>query len=250
MRTAILVSGHLRTALDCGPTLVKWLANPLDADIFVSTWDTSGFVTSKDGGSYLSVIETEVTEDTVKSIYGERIKGVNVESQKTLSNNFMRANLVNPFSKKRNKTHVSWADGMSWLMPRIYSMWHKVLDANRLRKEHGDYDLIIRCRPDLHFNTGLPDISLDEKTLYLPLAEIYRGWNDQFAFGTQKVMDAYCGIYEEFLDKLVSQNVDISNCAEYVIKHFCDANSLKKASVKFNYILQRRPKRIKLYQKP
>lgn len=250
MRTAILVSGHMRTALDCGPTLVQWLANPLDADIFVSTWDTSGFVTSKDGGQFLSVIESEITDSVLKSVYGERLKGFNIQSQKDLLPNFMRAKLVNPFSEKTNDTHVSWGNTMSWLMPRIYSMWYKIKDANMLRKEHGDYDLIIRCRPDSYFNKSLPEISLRDKALYLPLSEVYRGWNDQFAVGTQAVMDTYCSIYDEFLDKLVARNVDIAYCAEHVIQHLCYANNFQKINVKFDYYIQRRPKKIKLYQKP
>lgn len=239
----------MRTALDCGPTLVKWLANPLDADIFLSTWNTSGFVTSKNGGAFLSSIESEITEDVVKSIYGNRLKGFNIERQKDLFANFHRANSNNPFSNKMNKKHTAWNNSMSWLMPRIYSMWHKVKDSNRIRKEHGDYDFVIRCRPDLHFIRSLPEISLREKALYLSLSEIYRGWNDQFAFGTQEVMDAYCSIYDEFLDGLVAKNVDIAYCAEHVIRHLCNTNNYQKISVNFAYYIQRRPKKLKLYKK-
>lgn len=70
MRTAILLSGHMRTYKDCYKSLLENLVKPYGADVFVSTWDTLGYSINKPPHVYRK-IDLPIGETAIREAYGD-----------------------------------------------------------------------------------------------------------------------------------------------------------------------------------
>lgn len=66
--------------------------------------------------------------------------------------------------------------------------------------QRSDYDLVIRCRPDLAFNDKVEFRDLDPATLWVPKRYSWGGLCDQFAVGGTDVMVRYCEFYDHMDD--------------------------------------------------
>ena len=69
-------------------------------------------------------------------------------------------------------------------------------------KKHGiRYDAVLRCRPDLLFESPLPDLSkLDLNYIYVPDFHMYEGCNDRFAVGNPENMTIYMKKVDDWHD--------------------------------------------------
>jgi hypothetical protein len=76
--------------------------------------------------------------------------------------------------------------------------------CNRLRqiyeREHGiHYDVVLRCRPDLLFESPLPaPATLDLNYIYVPDFHMYEGCNDRLAIGNPENMTMYMNKFDEW----------------------------------------------------
>lgn len=109
-------------------------------------------------------------------------------------------------------------DCMSWWTP-IPCEYHYIIDhpynahrrpeisiGNTLNQWHNnfigfcivpaDYDVYVRCRPDILLS-GPVSLSIgDGNTVFIPSGnDYYNGINDQFAYGSYKAMKAYYSVY-------------------------------------------------------
>lgn len=102
-----------------------------------------------------------------------------------------------------------WGPEVGYQYPRIansfypahftLSFYHSLFKANTLKqlteKETGvNYDWVVRSRYDLALNFIIPFETLDETKLYVPndrMTPEHDFCNDQFAYGSSEVMDAY-----------------------------------------------------------
>lgn len=223
-KCAILLSGHMRTFSKCHESFMNMIARPLQADIFISTWATCGMSMLKDANRRIK--ESPIDESSLR-IY-ENIKAINIEQEQELKPNFLRKHKINTYTQKPNEQYQAYINaGFRYIVPRLYSMWYKINDVNKLRKEYESkngfqYDIVIRCRPDLLFKNKIHqeiwDIS--ENKLYIARSECHAGWNDQFAFGNSLIMDVYAEMYN-YLDQYISENLDIGIWAEGLMeRHF------------------------------
>ena len=82
--------------------------------------------------------------------------------------------------------------------------------CDRLRqayeKENGiRYDAVLRCRPDLLFESPLPDLStLDLNYIYVPDFHMYEGCNDRLAIGNPATMTIYMKKIDDWHDYIAA----------------------------------------------
>jgi len=244
MKTAILLSGHMRTYKKCLQAFMDKMVTPLDADIFVSTWDCTGFASAKKR-FHTGRKDHEITQEILSQVYGNHLKLSCIENIPSLWSNFQRKNLLNTASGQPNCLYRSWNAPSQAIMPRFYSMCYKIKSCNELRKLYEEtnsvkYDLIIRSRPDLLMrNFTLEGCDLSSNNWHIPLCENYRGWNDQFALGNSETMNHYCDVYES-LDRYISENFEYSQWVEGIFQRHAKEHKIKKQSCpKIFYTIER-----------
>jgi uridine kinase len=185
MRVALLISGYLRSFEHNLENIKNKIIN-----IFNSV------------DVYLHITENELTED----------RYLNINQQKTIEK---IKKILNPTStivesniafSKNSKKNI------------IYNQWIKYYKLNKLKKIHeeiyGEYDLVIKIRPDLHFVSDIDfskknnlisvpkDSKIDRNKLLNPIDNFI---TDTFAFGDSKSMDLYFDIFKN-LDELTKEH--------------------------------------------
>jgi hypothetical protein len=95
-------------------------------------------------------------------------------------------------------------------LQRYLQQLHGLKMCDRLRqayeKENGiRYDAVLRCRPDLLFESPLPDLStLDLNYIYVPDFHMYEGCNDRLAIGNPVNMTIYMKKIDDWHDYVVA----------------------------------------------
>lgn len=85
-------------------------------------------------------------------------------------------------------------------------MFYKIHHANELVKnsaKYNDYDIVIRCRPDLNIviddlNSYIEEITQDRNLIYTSYINAV-GYGDQFAIGSKDAMDIYSSLWTKAL---------------------------------------------------
>jgi len=88
----------------------------------------------------------------------------------------------------------------------MQAMFYKIQACNNLRKDfakenHIKYDYVIRLRTDIMLETPL-DLKHNQNNLFIPSYGDYGGINDQFAYGSEELMDIYSSIYDNMFNYL------------------------------------------------
>lgn len=174
MKTAVLISGQMRTADVCLPSIQKHVLDRL--------------------GDYDVIAHIADDEDTWKLELFEP-KKVSIQSQPELD--------------EKNYVHRS-GRGVIGIQPVLRMFW-SMEESNRLRREAEAesgvrYDWVVRLRPDTQFYSDVEELaSCDPSAVYLPTFSNYYGYQDRFAFGGPAAMDAY---HDKFslLDTCMAEN--------------------------------------------
>lgn len=188
MKVALCLSGHLRSYELTHNALQKFIIKPLQADVFIHTWETVGVSSHIDGSTiYLK------TNSILKRLYSYyEPKQIIVESLNRTQGLQYKKYLID----KRSPISVT-------------NMFYKIYKADQLRQNYlYTHDLVIRARPDLLFNAEISSEYLSEAVkencLFLPDCGHFGGINDQFAFGSASAMKIYSDCYNK-LDELVKK---------------------------------------------
>lgn len=167
MKVALCLSGQLRTFKECFPSIQKSILEPWTPDVFFST-----------------EIESLDSLNKAQELY--KPKAWEAWSKETILSKFDVELLE---SRKVEGTHV----------PNFICGRKRIEKAHLLAKEHGTYDLFIRCRFDLQMYQPLVYDGLEGITI--PEGYDYRqGIQDQLAWGDQKSMDVYCDLINRVED--------------------------------------------------
>lgn len=90
--------------------------------------------------------------------------------------------------------------GIQRYLQQLYGL--KMCDQLRQAYEQENdihYDAVLRCRPDLFFESVLPDLTiLDLNYIYVPDFHMFEGCNDRFAFGNSENMAIYMKKYDDW----------------------------------------------------
>ncbi|MDD2763130.1 MAG: hypothetical protein PHE83_04030 [Opitutaceae bacterium] len=103
--------------------------------------------------------------------------------------------VAQPTFDEKNYIHRS-GRGVIGIQPVLRMFW-SMEESNKLRRaaEAGrgaPYDWVIRLRPDTQFFSDIEDLAAcDPSAVYLPTFCNYWGYQDRFAFGGVRAMDAY-----------------------------------------------------------
>lgn len=212
LRVAICVSGQLRGFQQAVPTWQNLRLEDHDVSVYVHVWKAIGrnwqriwFFARANGVLYDTLVRPNglaFLRDRYPSLAAA------AEAAAAQSNEADVPMLQSVY----NTPHVRIEDDTRDQFRNRHNLWkmhYKVDRAHRLALEDGrSFDLMIRLRPDREFLPGsAPDWnaihaqSRDRRTVFTDSPYLFterQTWlGDQFAVGTQDVMDVYAGIYSD-----------------------------------------------------
>lgn len=223
IKTALCISGHLRTFEENYHTVNEHILQKIDCDVFIHTWDVLG-LSHRGTDSNLHSIETSDLIDKIKLLY--KPKKLVIEKSRTFE--------LKPIMQQRVIDHRDWGG--------ILSMFYKIEACNNLKKEYEEennfkYDCVIRFRGDLWIGDDIPiDGFTNLNYLYLPLYGNFGGACDQFAFGNSSVMDKYSSLYSN-LETYMYAGAPLH--PERILQYHIDAQKLQIAKVNFRFLIRR-----------
>ena len=144
-KVAILIYGHLRTFLKCAPSLLDNIRKPLNADLFLHTWNELDSKTPSWYPEDWKIKNEDINiRDMVEEIYNP--------TSFQIDNPLINEEIKNKFLLDSN------------LEPRInlmgwFSQWSSFKRSSKLLTEfekscQENYDFIIVTRPDIYFNNS------------------------------------------------------------------------------------------------
>jgi len=169
MKVAICISGQPRAYAQGYEYLKRNLLDRYDCDIFIHTWHNSVYG----------------TKDVI-DLYKPKMW----ETERPFS--------PNAFDDKYTNT----PDAKGWPPTATVSMFYSVFQSLLLKTNyelmHNRYDWIVKTRFDYALNGVLPFEQLEKNKLYIPncrMTPLRDFGNDQFAFGSNRVMTDYMSTY-------------------------------------------------------
>jgi hypothetical protein len=202
MKVAVCLSGFYRTGDICFPFLKNNILDPLNADVFISTWEQLGFW-------------SQLTEEELKAnrTY-ENESGFDTQSPNLNIHTFNKYN-ASVLMEKYRKFNQIFTDRsikinenkkqFHYRSKNFISAHYKALTSLRICQKYEQennfkYDLIIRTRPDIKFCGKIP-LSIDLDTFYVcdnyaPNGQL----GDIFFMGSMENMIKYHLMYHEIED--------------------------------------------------
>lgn len=240
MKTALLLSGHMRYFKECYSSLKRSILDVLNPDIYIHTWNES---------------DRSMWNDCVgNSFDGQFIKDNDISVKNIIVENWQQTEPIIT-EKVNNMGHVSYFKPI-----RMFSMYYKMRESFRMILDE-KYDLVIRARPDLFYENvlennfkelenfikipqscNIPRIPFKNLNLNFEVDEYLRegqenvdsyfvgepcdcgGLLDQFAIGDYESMKIYCFAYDYF-DVYRAQGYDFSG-PETTLKHHLEVNNI------------------------
>lgn len=223
IKTALCISGHLRTFEDNYQSVKSHILNKLDCDVFIHTWDIMG-LSYRFTDASLYAIETKRLAERIKQLYNPK-KMIMEPTQ---------AFKATPLMHARQLDHRD--------IPGILSMYYKIEACNKLKMEYEKendfkYDCVIRFRGDLYMETDLPiynNTNLDY--LFVPIFGNFGGVCDQFAYGSSAIMDTYSSLYSNVTKYM---EIGAPMHPERLLQFHVDSNKLPLLKVNVKYLIKR-----------
>jgi len=195
MKTAICFSGHLRSFETTFNYLKETVINPMNADVFIHTWDIIGSSASRfkgDGFATNYIVDLNKIQKLANPIF------FTVEKETDLFVKVTDDIKILEHEKKYIVGHVGFH----------INMFYSIFKANQLKSEYEKiknftYDRVIRFRPDIRMGTlFIPTLFPDNNKIYVPKIGKYSdvGINDQVAIGSSHNIDEYCNIYNNIIE--------------------------------------------------
>jgi hypothetical protein len=222
MKTAICLSGHMRSYQKTVSSLNDFIIKPLQADVFIHTWEHLGWSYHVDAGSMR--VATIFQNKEIEKLYKPKA--------------FLIEKMVKNLGARYRKLLVDKRSADA-IVNMFYKIYQADITRQKYEKFHGKYDLVIRVRPDLYFEEPInkDDIedAVNNDVLYLPNCGHYDGLNDQFAFGNSEVMKiySYC-----FMD-IPNIAVDIPFKPEVLLRQYLVKNKIPMKFSDVNYVIKR-----------
>lgn len=198
MKVAVLMCGHVRSYTKCRENFFRAIIAPLQktdhsCDIFFSTWNEYGFQVKVLEGK---IDATQIMKDSTDCIIEE-----------SSPNNFADL-FTETGTQQYGKYSVPPEKGVN-----ATSMWYRVFKCYKLMEKQGKYDIVIRTRPDLYYETPINVNWLkfcEKNTVYMPFwhkhfRAVAYTMMDHFAFGDAESMRVYCETYKN-IEKCIEEN--------------------------------------------
>ncbi len=191
LKTALCISGQMRTYKRCYGNLKKYMLQPLQPDIFIHTWERTGQRVQNKQKKKKSAYK--VTDALLNDLYSP--VAVVIEPFKKEYFNELKGIRRPEILRKKSPLHSKSN------LPLFYKMYA----CNQLKKNYEAennfvYDMVIRIRPDLMLMEEIPnivknnfDILWVDKYGTVPL---YMA-SDKFAVSNSSNMDYYTSVWEK-----------------------------------------------------
>jgi hypothetical protein len=158
---ALILSGHTRSFEQCYPSLKQNIIDPLQPDIFISSWSTVGYWTqltnqelrnNKVNVNELGFEEGEqINEVKIREMYNP--KNLTIHSYKDKEAEFI--DRVQSLPLRNDRWYYRAKNTLGMYYQALYALKELYLYQY---KNKFVYDLVIRTRMDLQFNSPLPFI--------------------------------------------------------------------------------------------
>ena len=207
-RVAICFSGHVRNYTTCLENHMNWIRK-LNADVFISTYETTGIHSSFWNGS-INETSSRFNTDEMLKIYKPKKYIIHTES-------FIDKTRAFP----RSLHHV-------YIDP-VKSMFDGIRETFEMTIEEGNYDVIIRMRFDVKLET-LPEHN-DLYFSFQPAANNEHVCDVAFV-GPHRYANNFKNLNSQFIDK----NADRIQNAEHALEIFLQESGIpyQKSGIKFN----------------
>jgi hypothetical protein len=211
MKIAVMLTGFLRSHLQCWEGVKKYLLDRYDCDLYCGTWDTNQL--------YINQPYNTINLDTCFDCYN----GFNFKHKIFSYSEYNRDKSYIVLDKRqhdvftvntRAKQHgIAWAE-------RLRDQWWLVQKTWNLIENGKLYDKIIRLRFDLTLHAPLDII---DHNFVIP--QDIGGWSfsDHCAYGSYQAMSKYCNLYTHIPTLYYQNNIDISHAVdmlEYYMTNF------------------------------
>jgi hypothetical protein len=233
MRVAVCMSGLTRGSLFCLPFLREHIIKPLNADVFMHTWD----IDVGGGGSADRFLDAS-------NVWRDPQAKMEFFDKEAEKHNYFFSSCMDAFDDK--SWNFAGAAEANNVVPMTYSIYKSnALKKKKEKKENFTYDLVIRTRMDTMYEEEIPSQEIEEvistpDKVFVRFNGINRGNTsprnkfifegdgspfvaDNFSFSSSKVMDICSDLYLN-LNRYFSES--INPCPEVLL-----GNHLKKEGV-------------------
>jgi hypothetical protein len=235
MKVAVCLSGQTRTIERCVDSLLEFVINPLQADVFWHFW-TDSIVSDKLYEKWYQLQAPpqwpEFCDKLALDIFNKlKPKQFIVQPQMQFDT----------LEFERNCTKAnSRLQAVNFHHP--LSMYFSIFAANACkrhweRKNNFTYDCVIRCRPDMLFNMPISNDWLSNlNKVYIPSDHGYGGYNDQFAFSNSNNIDIYSNCFNS-ISQIFKSGTNFH--PESLLKQYLSNNQLDIVGIPMIYELTR-----------
>jgi len=198
MRIALLLSGQAREAQEVFPYIQSRIIQPLDTDVFISTWNPSSEIKKSLHVESWFLDDTMSIEGILESFAPKMFMTDQFESEG------IGLIIKKAFSYERFSPMTGEMNPAS-----VFLMWYKIKQAFSLMEEYENligekYDYVIKGRFDLKIHN---DIVLDSNlnTICVPPGFDWKGGvNDVFAWGGRDAMEWYCSLFDHIEEHILT----------------------------------------------
>jgi len=199
MKIAVCLSGHYRNFDYNYDSWNQMLFSKYQCDLFLHTWDVMGNRNKGDDVGFKEKTDKlNYTEHELKQKYN--FTDVVIQKYEAPLQEFReKSTLVRELRDVAGIT-LNQVDYTKRRVTHLYSMWYKALKCFQLMEQYStDYDLIIKCRPDIRLNDTFNLNDIDNACINWPWyngkQEHYSEPHDYYAVGNYKNMKVYNNLY-------------------------------------------------------
>jgi hypothetical protein len=201
------------------------LTSKYDSDFYLSFWDMQGI------GNFRNRLDygNDTINNEIKSQIEKNLKPKFLEFQ-----NFQPFNEDFDIIEKKLKP-----DFNPPFMKNVLSMYYKIKRCSDMVSKSGiDYDIVVRLRPDIYFNSSMRLENPKENSLYVNNDGNWGdAYNDQFFYGDQKTMKIVSNVYDNLYK--IWETTGIHQSPEGILWTFLKQKEINVSKVVMDYDLIR-----------
>lgn len=230
MKVAVLLIGNMRTYNITSKYLIKYLLQPYDCDLFITTYDKRFNFISQ-------CSDDKIDEQHIRSLYGKYLKNMTIINQHDFFSHYEHI-------CGKYYSHQIELDRYFTIEKLLFVAYEKFNTFINDNNKH--YDIIVKLRPDILLKQQFViNIPINENMLVVPQCDSGFMFNDHIAYGSLKSMKIYLTYYEKF-KSIDEQNLCDVSMLEYGIKKNLDICNINIIRENINYEIIRDAKENKI----
>jgi hypothetical protein len=189
MKTAVLLSGQVRDAKECFPTLQEHIINRYDADVFIDTWVPDSQVLDHRG----QLIADNLSTQQILSLYKPKLAVFEDFNSSPIFSSIKEYKIQNRTAYDGSHAWETKIENIFYMYYKVWRCFHHMAHYEAIN--NFKYDQIIRMRFDLAFES-FPVIDAQPGIVYVPAGFDHRGGlNDLLSLGTRETMEQICTLF-------------------------------------------------------